>query len=350
MHIDGWANDTILMVSTDWTTGKWSKDTLLAKNGVVTYDSPNEKDTLTITLCALKSTIKRQGFPLFTNATTVKTVIYGDSYEQIDGVLVRNSRVEYKSKGSLPIFKQSANLHIQQLDIKESKDANEQLVESTFEQKYFDIRGKFNTQLRAIETAYIRDNPKSMLSGRLVANSRLADVISNYNLLDEQVKSGLYSAPIRETIKAAQDYNRIKANKVKIQVGKLAPHFKLKSLDGSMVTLESFKGKWVLLDFWGSWCGWCIKDFPRLETIYNGYKSKLEVVGIACNDTDEQWRKAVEKHKLPWANLLSDGEVEIEYAIVAYPSKILINPQGEISLMDNDDSSTFYDELSKILN
>lgn len=98
------------------------------------------------------------------------------------------------------------------------------------------------------------------------------------------------------------------------------------------MTLSSFRGKYVLLDFWGTWCGWCIKGIPEMKEYYAKYKDRIEFVGIDCRDTEEKWKEGVAKHELPWTNLYSgDGqEIVIAYGVQGYPTKIIIGPEGKI--------------------
>ena len=84
--------------------------------------------------------------------------------------------------------------------------------------------------------------------------------------------------------------------KKKVAPGKVAPDFTLNDINGKPFTLSSLRGKYVVLDFWGSWCGWCIKGMPDMKKYYEKYKGKFEIVGIDCNDTADKWKAAVEKH------------------------------------------------------
>ena len=71
-----------------------------------------------------------------------------------------------------------------------------------------------------------------------------------------------------------------------------APDFTLNDLNGKPLTLSSLRGKYVILDFWGSWCGWCIKGIPQMKEYYQKYAGKFEILGIDCNDTEEKWKGA----------------------------------------------------------
>ena len=132
-----------------------------------------------------------------------------------------------------------------------------------------------------------------------------------------------------------------------------APDFTLPDLDGKQVSLSSFRGKWVILDFWGSWCGWCIKGFPGLKKAYEQYKGKLEIVGVDCNDPEANWRAAVKKFQLPWVNLYNGGEQAAalleKYGVQGFPTKILINPEGKIARIFVGEDPAFYEALDAAL-
>ena len=133
--------------------------------------------------------------------------------------------------------------------------------------------------------------------------------------------------------------------------GAMAPDFTVKDLDGKDFTLSSLKGKYVVLDFWGSWCGWCIKGIPEMKKYYNKYKDKIEFVGIDCNDTEEAWKKAVEEHQLPWINVRNNGDpdVSIMYGISGYPTKFIIDPEGKINKRVIGEDPEFYTYLDSLM-
>lgn len=131
----------------------------------------------------------------------------------------------------------------------------------------------------------------------------------------------------------------------------LAPDFALSDMRGNRVALSDFRGKWVVLDFWGSWCGWCIKGFPELKEAYTTYAGRLEIVGIDCNDTPEAWRKAVERYELPWVQLYnskSDGVKEL-YGVQSFPTKVIIDPEGRIRKVCIGHVPEFFRDLDKLM-
>lgn len=131
-----------------------------------------------------------------------------------------------------------------------------------------------------------------------------------------------------------------------------APDFTLKNLEGKDVKLSDFRGKWVIIDFWGSWCGWCIKGFPKLKDAYEQYKPELEILGVDCNEPEANWRKGVEKYKLPWVNVYNPEGTTIlsDYAVQGFPTKIIVNPEGKIANITVGENPAFFDTLAKLIN
>jgi thiol-disulfide isomerase/thioredoxin len=112
------------------------------------------------------------------------------------------------------------------------------------------------------------------------------------------------------------------------------------------------RGKYVVLDFWGTWCGWCIKGIPEMKEMYAKYSHHLEVVGIACGDTEEAWKKFVAEKALPWTNLLNgkgDADVSSLYAVTGYPTKIVLDPEGRILKTILGESPEFYTYVDSLM-
>lgn len=127
-----------------------------------------------------------------------------------------------------------------------------------------------------------------------------------------------------------------------------APDFKLKDLEGKEVSLQDFRGKWVILDFWGSWCPWCIKGIPELKEAYQKYEGELVIIGVDCRESEEAWKAGVEKYELPWVNVYNPegSKLTEEYAVPGYPTKVIINPDGIIKNITVGHDPAFYEALT----
>ncbi len=155
----------------------------------------------------------------------------------------------------------------------------------------------------------------------------------------------------RERVNAQIEADRRRAEMEQNHVQ--APDFILENLEGKNVSLSEFKGKWLILDFWGSWCGWCIKGFPQLKEAYAKYKPELEVIGIDCQETKERWKAGVEKHQLPWVHvyLPQDKSQELlsAYGVQGFPTKVIVDPEGKIMNITSGEDPKFYDELVRLM-
>lgn len=138
-----------------------------------------------------------------------------------------------------------------------------------------------------------------------------------------------------------------------VKPGSRAPGFGLQDINGDTLYLYNFRGMWVVLDFWGSWCRYCVQGIPAMKEAYSKYhKEGLEIIGIDCNEPEETWKEAVAKYELPWVNLYNPsprGEgVGAQYGIQAYPTKILIDPDGQVHSIFLGEDPAFYQQLDSI--
>ncbi|RYY36846.1 MAG: AhpC/TSA family protein [Sphingobacteriaceae bacterium] len=120
-----------------------------------------------------------------------------------------------------------------------------------------------------------------------------------------------------------------------VSKGQKAQDFTLPGLDGKNISLADYKGKYVMIDFWASWCGPCRMENPNVVKQYNIYKPKgLNILGISLDDNKAAWQQAIAADKLTWAHASSlkgfEGPVERMYQISAIPSNFIIDPQGII--------------------
>ncbi|WP_299255855.1 TlpA disulfide reductase family protein [uncultured Aquimarina sp.] len=119
--------------------------------------------------------------------------------------------------------------------------------------------------------------------------------------------------------------------------GDVAPDLEATLVDGTSFKLSKLKGKYVLLDFWGSWCAPCLKESPELVALYKKHSGNLTVVSIALEKDSKSWKKVVSKYGYTWKNQIVDqnrfvmlSEIARKYGVSEIPAKFLISPDGKL--------------------
>lgn len=117
--------------------------------------------------------------------------------------------------------------------------------------------------------------------------------------------------------------------------GKTAPAIAMADKDGKIVKLSDFKGKYVLIDFWASWCGPCRKENPNVVAAYKKYHDKgFEILGVSLDSNKEAWLKAIQADGLTWTHV-SDlkgwkNAAAAEYGVKSVPASFLLDPNGKV--------------------
>lgn len=149
--------------------------------------------------------------------------------------------------------------------------------------------------------------------------------------------------PMYHTLsKRMQNSEKVRAWKPRLDQAKLAvsgtqsaPEFTLNDTEGKPVSLASYKGGYVLVDFWASWCVPCRAENPNVLAAYEKYKGKdFQVLGVSLDEKKEAWLKAIAEDKLPWKQVCdfkaSKSEVTKMYNISSIPANVLVDPNGKI--------------------
>lgn len=194
------------------------------------------------------------------------------------------------------------------------------------------MRPKYSAEIDGLNKAVLKfaqDNSQS-LAGFYAINL--------LNPSEYEAEMVAYSDKIKSSFNdnaAVTEFLRKMASLKALQVGQAAPEFTINGIDGKPIKLTDFRGKYLLIDFWASWCMPCRQENPNVVKAYQTYKDKnFTILGISLDKDASAWKKAIADDKLTWSHAgeLSDfeGSTVRLYQIEAIPSSFLLDPNGKI--------------------
>lgn len=179
---------------------------------------------------------------------------------------------------------------------------------------------------------YVKNNPSSPIALYALQQYAGWDIDADkveplYNSLSNANKDYPSAADFKENLEIAK----------KTGIGKMAMDFTQNDTLDNPVMLSSFKGRYVLVDFWASWCGPCRAENPNVVKVFNKYKDRnFHIIGVSLDrpGQKEKWLKAIHDDKLDWTQVSDlkfwDNEVAKQYGIKAIPQNLLLDPEGKI--------------------
>lgn len=229
----------------------------------------------------------------------------------------------------MEIWNESNHLYSEK---EKTTDSNELSVISSKIDSLSNEYQKLRDESVQIQIEFIKENPNSYVSVDALKDIlkqneglQIIDTIQSlYNNLDLKIKNSVVGKEIDQELKYYYGS----------RVGVSAPDFSLIDKNGEILELSSLKGKYVLLDFWASWCGPCIEDFPQLKALYKQYSENLEIIGISKDEKTDNWKNAIQKYEVGWKQISlkenNNNNLEKRYFVNAIPVKVLINSEGVI--------------------
>jgi thiol-disulfide isomerase/thioredoxin len=176
---------------------------------------------------------------------------------------------------------------------------------------------------------FIESNPKSALSGK-----NLASLNSFYGYLDSNQMENLYKL-IDTNYQSKKDLTTIKyiiKRRKLLNIGKIPPNIILPNQNNELIDSRTIKAKYVLFEFWASWCVPCRQTNPQLKNLYNEFKNKkFEIFGISIDKDIKKWKKAINEDDLDWIQVIDSLNTSAEkFLLKGVPYNILLDSSGKI--------------------
>ena len=191
---------------------------------------------------------------------------------------------------------------------------------------------KLNERLNTQQKEFIKANPKGIASAFIALSflseqqqRNLAEVNAIYSGLDKQSQASFFGKKIKEMADAMS----------KTSPGTTAPGFTLPDVNGNMVSLSKFKGQYVLVDFWASWCKPCREENPNVVAAYQQFHAKgFGILGVSLDEDKSKWKEAIAADGLSWTHVSDlkgwQSDIAALYNIQSIPSNVLLDKEGKI--------------------
>lgn len=332
--------------------GKRVSDSIIVKDNKFTYTAKINAPTHIIFWPNVEKTIKRSGRGYYPAKSSQFAFLAspGDKIEFKGEVTDFVNAYPTGTKGNdelakinrkiFPLMNESVNTQLK-INALEENDASIEGLKASIT--------KLDEQTIQMKKDFVAANPKSeaaawYLSDMMIRSHVTQDeAIEYFNGLD----NGLADYTFYEAV--AQRVEGIESTKV----GKIMPNFTSNaSMDGETFDLNDLRGKYVLIDFWGTWCAPCIAEMPKVKEYKEKYADKLVILGVNSGDTIEKIIKFVEPKGYDWAQILAASggqDLVLQLNVAGFPTKFILSPEGEILNRFVGDTEEAFDVIDALM-
>lgn len=322
------ADGEVLIVSYRLSADSTVTDTIAVANGQFTYTANIDRPTQAVIFNGVPSRNNYRMRSFYLEPGTTSFVLEGDNYTaaEVTGSEL-TSQVDSLNSVYSSIYDKMQPLYGR---YDEARTQNDTTAMAAINEEINNL----NEQLQNVKTDFIKNHPSSYLSADM-----LPAIQSSLEL--EQLKE-LYNALSPEVQGELEATKKYIAAMEALTPGQPAPAISGKNQNGEEVSLESLKGKVVLLDFWATWCGPCRASLPHVKELWEQYNSKgMQVLAVSLDRDQDAWKDYIANSGMGmenYVNIFDEGSVNADsYAIMYIPSKFIIDRDGNfVGRFDNE--------------
>jgi len=233
--------------------------------------------------------------------------------------------------------------------LKERLAPLQRIAASIKDPDFFNEEERRDTALVLRNRRLLEANYYKILDAKMVFAKEFSNSFVSLDLVNNAAKNNTYIQQAEEAFNMLSDSIKqspsadiarmLILKKRMVPLGGIAPEFEMKDIQGKAVKLSSYRGKYLLLDFWASWCLPCRQEHPNLSAIYDGFKDiGFDILSVSIDDNRDNWIAAVAQDRLVWTQvsdlMAAKSDVYISYGISTVPSNFLIDPQGKVIAKD----------------
>ena len=332
--------------------GKRTTDSIFVKDGTFTYTAKISKATHVIFWPNVERTIKRSGrgyYPakssqfaflakpgdhiVFKGEVTDFINAYPSGTKANNDLSIINSKI-------FPLLNTSVNYLLKKNKL-DKEDSRVKIITDSITQldaKIVKLKKEFILTNSTSEAAvwYLSD----MMLRRQLSNE---EAVAAFKAFDTNLSENSHYQEIATRIKGIES----------TMIGKIVPDFTSnKTLDDTDFTFSSLKGKYVLIDFWGIWCGPCVAEMPKVKEYSKKYADKLTILGINSGDSKEKIKDFISKNGYDWKQVLSGKDSDnlvLKFNVSGFPTKFIVDPEGKILHRYLGNSEDAFIALDKLL-
>lgn len=341
-------------MSTSYTgiDGQRVSDSVMVENDRFTYTGKIKESTFVVFWPNVERTIKRTGrgyYPAkssqfaFLASPGDEIKFEGEVLDFINaypsGTPANNELASINSK-IFPLMNKSVNT---QLEINKL-DADDPTIESLQASI-----SQLDEEVNELKKQFIADHPNSQAAAWYLSDMMVRSQVAQEEAIDlfKDMSTNLTNYPFYDAV--AQRVEGIESTRV----GRIMPNFTTNAtVDGETFNLESLRGKYVLIDFWGTWCAPCIAEMPEVKEYHEKYSDRLVVVGVNNGDTIEEIKEFTEPKGYHWLQIKDkNGEEDLvlKLNVAGFPTKFILSPEGEILYRFVGNTVEAFDALDELL-